>query len=146
VGVAHDLTIHVRNELLYRHVHLQRLELELEARSAASTAKEDVANDLGALELRQRPRLAHGRLLEAPWPLGRVDVLRQILLEEGFEQAAGREEAREILWGDVLGAGAGEGIAAADRLDAKVGQLGTQLGVDPGAPSSGRGVHQPLER
>ena len=118
-------------------VHLDRLELELDARVAAATAEVDVADDLRPLELRQRGRLPHGRILEAPGLLPGVDVLEQILLEEAVEHTARAEQAREVLGRDVQVAVANERIASGGRLDAEVGDLGPQLAVDALALSAG---------
>src|SRR5262249_57961054 len=85
--------VDVEDELLDARVHLDRLELELDARVGAAPAEVDLADDLGPLELRERGRLAHRRILETPRLLAGVDVLRQILLEEAVEQAALREQA-----------------------------------------------------
>src|SRR6266545_2528226 len=96
MGIFHELSVHVQDELLDRGVHLQRLELQLDARRASAAAEEDVADDLGTLELCERRRLTHGRIFETPGLLTDIDVLRQVLLEEALEQTALREEPREI--------------------------------------------------
>src|SRR3989441_10209262 len=66
VGIFHELSVDVQDELLDRGVHLHRPELQLDARRASTAAEEDVADDLRPLELCERRRLPHGRVFEAP--------------------------------------------------------------------------------
>src|SRR5207237_9922767 len=80
VRILHELYVDVQAELLDRRVHLDRPELELDARRAAAAAEEDVADDLRALELGQRRGLPHGWILETPRLLACVDVRREVLL------------------------------------------------------------------
>src|SRR5215831_3275564 len=130
MGVAHDLAVHVQDELLDRGVHLHRLELELDARDVPAPSEKDVTDHLSALELHQRCRFAHGGVLESPGLLARIHVGGERLLEEAVHEAAGCEEAPEILCRDVRVAAADEWIAVSDRLDAEVGDLSAKLGVD----------------
>jgi len=130
VRVLDGLSVHVEGELLDRRVHLDRLEIELDARRADAAAEEHVADDLRALELRQRRRLANRRVLEAPRRLSGVDLLRQVLLEEAVEQAVLRKQTAEVLGSDVEVAASHEWIASLGHFYAEVGDLRPQLGVD----------------
>src|SRR5262245_59286287 len=128
--VSYELAVDVQGELLDAGIHLDRLELELEARVGAAPAEVQVAAHLSPLKLRQRHRAPHRRVLDLPRRLSGVDVMEQVLLEEAVHHTARAEQTREVLGRDVEIAVANERIAPGCGLDAEVGHLGPELAID----------------